>query len=607
MAWGRWGQTKSARGAGRMTSSNLRYQATITPTLGAELLTDGGFENWLDANDLTSWTEGPSGTSTVNREDTDKLTGNFACRMDVSAINDGVQIGPLAGVLTVGLWHVAELVAHISGSAGNVACGSSSTNGYNSVALTTAYAAYVNSFIGTTTGFFLRRHNTSAGKSIFMDSISLKQPVPSTTFGPAHATPTGDVIAEGFVTTPANIFGGWAINMDSLTNPKYGVYAVTDRINAYLIKIVNGTPTLYSTAITYGDHKKLGVYKTGTTYTLYYDGVQVGAPQTIADAGIIDNTLHAQFATSPLFVFGSSSIRPFDALPGSDGDFVVVFMPDTQFLSQDAPATFTTNTAWMVTNAATLKIAAVVGEGDIVDDSLDEQWVNADAAMDNLDTAELPYLLSVGNHDYEGGSPSSRDLTRFNVNFPTTRYSGHAWFEGGFYEAGHSENAYCLKTIYGRKYIFIALEFGPRQVVVDWADALLTTYADRDAIIVTHSYLYRDGTRTGTGDQYNPHDYGVAASDHDGEELWTDLVSNHSNIVWVQSGHDAEGTNAHRQDTVDGKIINQDLAAWHAAYGGYVRVVTFRPVTNQVEVKTYSPTLGTYVTDATNQFTVAYR
>jgi hypothetical protein len=37
MAWGRWGQTKSARGARRMTSSNLRYMEVtlLTQTINA--------------------------------------------------------------------------------------------------------------------------------------------------------------------------------------------------------------------------------------------------------------------------------------------------------------------------------------------------------------------------------------------------------------------------------------------------------------------------------------------------------------------------------------------------------------------------------------------
>ena len=53
---------------------------------GANLLTDGGLENWNDATDLTSWTESIAGGSTLNR-DADQQAGTYAVRCDVAADN----------------------------------------------------------------------------------------------------------------------------------------------------------------------------------------------------------------------------------------------------------------------------------------------------------------------------------------------------------------------------------------------------------------------------------------------------------------------------------------------------------------------------------------
>lgn len=60
--------------------------------MGGVVLTDGGLNIWASATDLTNWTELPSGTSTVNREATEKIEGDFSCRFDVDASNSAVNI-----------------------------------------------------------------------------------------------------------------------------------------------------------------------------------------------------------------------------------------------------------------------------------------------------------------------------------------------------------------------------------------------------------------------------------------------------------------------------------------------------------------------------------
>lgn len=61
-------------------------------TLGPELLTDGGLETWASATDLTNWIEYKAGTSTVNREATEKHGGTYSCRCDVDASNSEARI-----------------------------------------------------------------------------------------------------------------------------------------------------------------------------------------------------------------------------------------------------------------------------------------------------------------------------------------------------------------------------------------------------------------------------------------------------------------------------------------------------------------------------------
>jgi len=57
-----------------------------------EKLTDGGLNIWTTATNLTHWVEYISGTSTVNREATEKVEGDYSARLDVDANNSNVQV-----------------------------------------------------------------------------------------------------------------------------------------------------------------------------------------------------------------------------------------------------------------------------------------------------------------------------------------------------------------------------------------------------------------------------------------------------------------------------------------------------------------------------------
>jgi hypothetical protein len=292
--------------------------------------------------------------------------------------------------------------------------------------------------------------------------------------------------------------------------------------------------------------------------------------------------------------------------PAAD-EFSLVYLPDTQVYSAEFPALFQAQTQWIADNRARFNIQAVLHVGDIVDDNAPEQWANADTAIRILDAAEIPYLLAIGNHDYDTIGDAGRLATGFNGAFPPDRYARHAWWRGGFYEPGHSENAYCRLAAAGQDYLLLSLEFGPRQAVIDWAHDILTAHAGYRAIVITHSYLYLDGTRVKDGDAHNPKIYPLGPTAHDGEDLWVKLVSRHDNIRWVHSGHHIGGqTTAYRGDSrPGGAAVHQMYANWQlAANGGngWMQLVTFAP--RQARVQTFSPTLDVAQTDASGKFSV---
>ncbi|MBA7634582.1 hypothetical protein ES703_42171 [subsurface metagenome] len=61
-------------------------------SLTIEKLTDGGLNEWESATDLTHWIEYKVGSSTVNREATEKIEGDYSCRLDIDASDNIAQI-----------------------------------------------------------------------------------------------------------------------------------------------------------------------------------------------------------------------------------------------------------------------------------------------------------------------------------------------------------------------------------------------------------------------------------------------------------------------------------------------------------------------------------
>ncbi len=160
------------------------------------------------------------------------------------------------------------------------------------------------------------------------------------------------------------------------------------------------------------------------------------------------------------FTFGFSALAQVTA-----PDFSVVVLPDTQFYSESHPAIFTAQTQWIVNNSANYNIQFVLGEGDIVNVAdTPAQWQNADAAVKLLDNANIPYVLPLGNHDYDGFNPSARGTTAFNTYFGPSRYANYSWYMGG-YPGGTNDNFYAVFTVNGKQYLILALEFLPRQAV----------------------------------------------------------------------------------------------------------------------------------------------
>jgi len=300
-------------------------------------------------------------------------------------------------------------------------------------------------------------------------------------------------------------------------------------------------------------------------------------------------------------------------------DFSIIVLPDTQYYSESYPNILNSQMQWIVTNASALKIQAVLGLGDIVNNSGNStEWTNADAAYKMLDAAHIPYFAAIGNHDYDNNNPPGRTSASINFNkyFGPSRYRTSYWsppYWISSFPAGSNENFYGVVNINSQPYLIMALEFYPRDSVLSWAGQVIQSNADKQVIIITHAYQYFDNTRISPCNSFDAQYYGMGA-DNDGDAMWAKLVRQYSNISMVLSGHEVRGAGqdaaGRRIDLgVNGNMVNQILSNYQNMTNGgngYLRIMKFHPSTDAIDISTYSPYLNAFLTDANNQFTIPW-
>ncbi len=284
--------------------------------------------------------------------------------------------------------------------------------------------------------------------------------------------------------------------------------------------------------------------------------------------------------------------------------FTIVALPDTQMYSQNHPDAFLAQTQWIKDHKDELNIVCVVTEGDITNDNSDTQWAAADRALTVLDGV-VPWFPVQGNHDMPPGG-QVRDATAFNKYVGVQRFQKYPWY-GGHFESGN-ENAFYFLDVGQLRFLVVCLEFGPRDEAITWANHIIAEHKDRPTILVTHCYMNHDDTRVGPGDPHNPHSY--PCNGNDGEDLWEKLVRKHSNVFLVLSGHiSGDGTGRLTSLGDHNNPVHQVVANYQFRPNGgdgWLRIMTFHPQENRIEVRTYSPTLDQWDEDNENRFDLQY-
>lgn len=252
--------------------------AVNTPVAGSDVIVNGAF-----ATD-TNWTKG-GGAWTI------------AAGVATKAAGIPGTITAAVAPLTLGVWYQAQVT--VSNWAANgfwFIPGSGIANPAFS-----ANGTFIHTFLAVGTAAGLDT-NTSTGADV--DNLSYKALTTSQLFASLQAS-VADVLADVNVTGPISTSGiqaGLVVNLDNAASPANFVIAYLDGAgNAKLDKCVGGTySNVISAAVTYSAGATLRVIKSGTSYSLFYNGAAVGSTSTISDAGIISNSLVGLFSTSAL-------------------------------------------------------------------------------------------------------------------------------------------------------------------------------------------------------------------------------------------------------------------------------------------------------------------
>jgi hypothetical protein len=344
----------------------------------------------------------------------------------------------------------------------------------------------------------------------------------------------------------------------------------------------------------------------------------------------VTKTIVAKFRQAGLVVaLGALALIAACAGEGEVGSnaWSIVVLPDTQDYTESFEDPFESQIDWILDNIDALDIRFVLHEGDIVEFNEVEQWRVAQRQLGRL-SGRVPLALSIGNHDM--GIEEWADVRSSKID------DYFAWEEladksnrGGRYD-DTIWNSYYYFAGDVTEWLILSLEFGPRSNVLQWADDVIANHPEHDVIVLTHAYLYSDGTRydwgrKGESQRWNPHSYDLqppeAASEsrsvNDGEQMWNQLVSRHPNIRFVLSGHTLNDGVGRLTSTGDaGNEVHQLMANYQhqvvhngqsRADSGFLRVMEFNEEGGAVQVRTYSPWLDQSLDDPDNLFTLSLK
>lgn len=275
--------------------------------------------------------------------------------------------------------------------------------------------------------------------------------------------------------------------------------------------------------------------------------------------------------------------------------FTIPVFPDTQSSMGHNRGVFFSQLEWVAAKADSLKVPMVLHVGDLVNFDNFDHWELASVGMRILDRKDIPYAISLGNHDtgavgeYTGSAAPGntnanlRNTHKFNYFFPVTRFT----LQKGRFEKNKSDNSYYTFTAGGVKWIVVSLEFCAREAAAQWMDQVLKEHPDHNAIVLTHYHL------TGKG-EISPNNAGYG--DMKVIDIFEKYIKPNKNVLMVLSGHTCWSAKRIDKGT-QGNDIYQILQDYQCKEEGYIRLLDIDTQKGTITAKMYSPYLNKTLND----------
>jgi 3',5'-cyclic AMP phosphodiesterase CpdA len=270
------------------------------------------------------------------------------------------------------------------------------------------------------------------------------------------------------------------------------------------------------------------------------------------------------------------------------GNFSVIWITDTQYLSQTYPTYFDALCRWIVNHAAAYNVKMVIHTGDLVDTEGNQtQWENANHSISILLDAGIPYTWNAGNHDYNETCWIGNQYTAFN---PSVLAENAYWIGDKF----GGKNTAIQVNVSGWDLLVVNLANLANGTALDWANSILDAHPESHAIVATHAYLNDLGKYTYCKSDQN---------DSWAANFNATVLETHPNVFITLSAH--FNANNGRRAQVGGRTeLMFDRQDQDGSMGGAtLRILTLDTANGAVDVKTFIIYANTFMQDSNDQFT----
>jgi hypothetical protein len=288
---------------------------------------------------------------------------------------------------------------------------------------------------------------------------------------------------------------------------------------------------------------------------------------------------------------------------------MLVMLPDTQgYPNKSRFNIFNSQTQWIVDNLDKENIRFVTHVGDIVNSATStSEWEYAATAMDILN-GKVPYGVCPGNHDL-----GALYIEHMGPDAP--RWKGE---DGkrlgtivGFSPTGMS-SAHRI-DVDGQPFLFLQLnldcpgKLDDPKTDLGWAQSIINQHRGIPTVMSTHHYQAKRApsdrkhlpVEAQRGPTASPHKKGGNSPMF----MRENFVKKNNEIFLVLCGHNHLQYHTHVTNDF-GNITHEVLADYQDmpnGGNGFMRLMTFIPTENKIEVSTYSPWLKRMMTNPTNK------